>query len=823
MTVNRPKPLVPVANRPIMAHILQLLARHGLTEVVATLHYLAEEITGCFGDGSDYGVKLTYSLEPKPLGTAGSVKLAEEALKHDTFVIISGDALTGCDLTAALAWHKERKSVATLVLKRVPNPLDFGLVITDDDGRIQRFLEKPGWSEVFSDTVNTGIYILEPEVLDLIEPGENSDWSRDVFPKLLQSGASINGWIMDDYWSDIGQIQQYREAQLDLLGGRTGLEVPGREIQPGVWVGADTIIDPGVTFIAPVCIGADCRIKSNAVIGPATVIGDGCLVDEQAEIANSVVWESTYLGPDVQCDGAIVGSHCTIKRETVLRQDVVIGDNTLVDVGSHIKAKVKVWPNKMIERGSTLNLSLISGDRWRSALFRETGVAGLSNLEITPEFAVKLGLAFGSTIPMGARIVTARDSSRSSRMTKRALISSLLSCGITVVDMRSSPLPITRHHIRASSATGAISTRKMPGSSRLTVLEFFDADGRCIDASRQRKIEANFYREEFRRTDPDDVGIIEVASRAAELYQADFWKALGPVEPPDAFQVVVDYGYSSISPIFPAILDVLHGQALSLNVLNDARKAPRVAAEIQAFTANAAKIVSSLRADLGVLFLNEGERMLLIDDRGLPLEGPALLAAAATLTAESKPGARIALDVRVPDRLVQHLEAKGAEVLRTKVGRRPMIDAALDSACDLAGDHEGALIFPGLTNGPDAMFGLAQMLRLLWSQGRRLSDVIDELPEFYTAEASPFCPSSAKGLVMRVLAEEWARIGEIDTTDGLKCRVSGAWVMVLPDSFDPCVHIHAEADSALGAREWVKQTEQRIRELAIQEPELGEE
>src|SRR5579862_6974953 len=231
VTTNRPKPLVPVCNQPIMEHILTLLKRHGITQIVGTLHYLADEIQTHFGDGSDFDVELTYAVEDSPLGTAGSVKNAEDRLKDGTFLIVSGDALTDCDLTKAIEFHRSKKSLATLILARVPTPLEFGVVITGADGKVERFLEKPGWSEVFSDTVNTGMYILEPEIFDYMEPGLPYDWSGDIFPRLLEEGKPMYGYVMEEYWADVGSLTQYREAQEQLLNGTIHLPVQGAELE----------------------------------------------------------------------------------------------------------------------------------------------------------------------------------------------------------------------------------------------------------------------------------------------------------------------------------------------------------------------------------------------------------------------------------------------------------------------------------------------------------------------------------------------------------------------------------------------------------------
>ncbi len=204
MTANQPKPLLPVANKPIMEHVLHLLKQHGFSETVVTVQFLASLVRNYFGDGEDFGMSLQYATEEMPLGTAGSVKNAEDELRSGPFVVISGDALTDIDLTALVDYHKKQGALVTVGLTRVPNPLEFGIIIADEDGRIQRFLEKPTWGQVFSDTVNTGIYVMEPEVLAQVPAGEQVDWSGDVFPRLLETGAPLYGWVADGYWEDVG-------------------------------------------------------------------------------------------------------------------------------------------------------------------------------------------------------------------------------------------------------------------------------------------------------------------------------------------------------------------------------------------------------------------------------------------------------------------------------------------------------------------------------------------------------------------------------------------------------------------------------------------
>src|SRR5665648_282917 len=237
LTSNQPKPMVSLCGKPCMEYIVELLKKHGFDETVVTLMFLPKVIRDYFGDGSALGVNMQYSVEQSPAGTAGSVKLAEDHLRDDTFIVISGDALTDFDLSEIVAFHKQRGAMVTIALKRVENPLEFGVVVVNDEGRIERFLEKPTWGQVFSDTVNTGIYVLEPEVFDHIPADEPFDFSQDLFPKLFEMGAPLYGYVAEGYWQDIGSLPQYLTANCDLLDGKVEASIPGIELQHRIFVG----------------------------------------------------------------------------------------------------------------------------------------------------------------------------------------------------------------------------------------------------------------------------------------------------------------------------------------------------------------------------------------------------------------------------------------------------------------------------------------------------------------------------------------------------------------------------------------------------------
>src|SRR4030088_3214196 len=257
LTSRQPKPLVRVAGGPIMEHILLHLRRHQMRDVVATVQYLGASIRNYFGDGSEQGVSLSYSVEDSPLGTAGSVMLAHQQL-NEPFLVISGDALTDIDLGAAVRFPRERRAIATILLKPVPNPLEDGVVVVDEGGAVQRFIEKPSWGEVISDLANTGIYILDPSVFDFFRAGEVTDWSGDVFPKLLKEGEPVYGWIADSYWEDVGSHAAYIKANFDCLEREVKVQIPGDRVGESIWINGEAEVAPGVRVDGPalICAGA---------------------------------------------------------------------------------------------------------------------------------------------------------------------------------------------------------------------------------------------------------------------------------------------------------------------------------------------------------------------------------------------------------------------------------------------------------------------------------------------------------------------------------------------------------------------------------------
>jgi len=517
LTSNAPKPMLPLVNRPMMEHIVDLLKHHGIDDIVVTVAFMANTIRNYFGDGSEFGVRMVYATEESPLGTAGSVRNAMDEL-DERFLVISGDVLTDIDLSAIIRYHDERQAMATIGLAHVDNPLEFGIVITREDGSIERFLEKPTLGQVFSDTINTGIFVLEPEIFDYIAPDRPVDFSSEVFPQLLEEGKPLYGAVAEGYWEDVGTLEAYLSAHKDILDLKVRVGVPGFEMTSGVWIGEGADIHPEARIDGPAVIGDNCRLEAGARLGAYTVLGANVRVRSEATLERTVVADNAYLGDAVRLRGTVVGRSCDLRKGVRTEEGVVLGDECFVGEDALVGSGVKVYPFKTIEAGAIVNDSIVWESRGARALFGRDGIAGLANVDVTPELATKVAMAYGSMLKKGSTVITSRDSSRSARMLKRAMMAGLNAVGVNVEDLEVASVPTTRFIIRRPSDTGGITLRLLKGDPQSVIIRFFDSEGLDITEDTQRKIERLFNREDFRRVFPGEIGDIGFAPRALEHY-----------------------------------------------------------------------------------------------------------------------------------------------------------------------------------------------------------------------------------------------------------------------------------------------------------------
>ncbi len=797
LTVERPKPLVPLVNRPIIGHILHHLRRHGFEEVIVTLAYRANMIQNYLGSGRAFDVEILYTVEEHALGTAGAVKNAQPYLDHTPCLILSGDVLTDIDLQAALAYHQAKGALFTVVLHRVSTPLEYGMVVLNAEGQVVHFHEKPSWGDVMSDTINAGIYIAEPDVLAFIPDDRPSDWSQDIIPRLLQEAPGrVYGFVSDGYWSDIGTLSEYVRASVDILEGRVDVGPLGDRWAENIWVGEHVSIAPDARLEGPLYLGAGVKVLEGAHIQGPTVIRDYSIVHRQARITRSIIWRNTYIGEAAEIQGAIVGRQCTVRDKAILFEGVVIGDQCNVGEGAIVYPGVKLWPHKEVEPGATVRTSIIWGTTGRRRLFGRFGITGVVNVDMTPEFCAKLGAAIGAVLPLGSKVIINRDPHRSSRMLKRALIAGLPSAGVHVWDVHSVPIPVARHYVRVSDAAGGVHVRLSPFDPRVVDIRIFDDAGFNIDEDKERLIERVYFREDFRRAYQQDIGTIEDAPQVIERYVEDFLSHVDAAAIRSVrYNIVVDYNHAPTVDVLPSILSTLDVHVVPLNAyLDETRIASSEAQQAQQLR-QLATIGRALHAHLGVQLDVGGERLTLISDRGqvLPPEQAAL--SVIDLVMRYQTGKAVAVPVTMTQAVEKVVGFHGGYVIRTRYNLHDLMRQSTHPDVILATDGRGHFVFPQFQPVVDGLFALVKILELLSRYQTLLSEVLQQLPPFYTANAQVRCPWEKRGALMRHLHER-LQGHRIETLDGIKVWLNGdEWVLVRPDPDKPLIHVDAESTS----------------------------
>jgi mannose-1-phosphate guanylyltransferase/phosphomannomutase len=798
LTEKLPKPMAYVANRPMMEHVVRLLAKEGIQDLEVLLYFYPEKITSYFGDGSQWGVRINYIGAEADYGTAGAVKNAEELL-DGTFLVISADIITDFDLSKAFEFHRERKAAATIILTRVPNPLQYGIVLTDEDGRIVRFLEKPSWGEVFSDTINTGIYIFEPEVLSLIPEKKNFDFSKNLFPAMLSRGDRLLGYIAEGYWKDVGNLSEYLNVHLDILAGKAAIEFEGKRAGTGnVWIGEDTHVEY-TAELKNVVLGKNCTVSGEAVV-ENSVLGDGCIVEDGAVIQSSVVWPRTTIHQGARLLENIIGSDCEIRGHAFLAERAVIGDHCRIGTEAVVKANVKVWPHKVVEDGAVLSSSLIWGEKWARSLFGAYGIYGLANLEISPEFAAKLGAAYAATFGKKVVLSTSRDSHKASRMINRAIMTGMLSVGVDVHDFGVTPLPVVRFLARSHrDERGGVHTRKSPFNPKFIDIKFFDDTGLDLSMALEKNIESLFFREDFVRADIEETGQITFPVGGFETYVDGFLKSVdAKAIRGRGFNIVIDYSYGASALIYPRILGRLGVETVALNAMLDPEKITRTQEEFDKGLHHLVAISRSLSADFGVMIDTGGEKIFLIDEKGDVLSDWVALQIFCLLACRQNRKGLVGVPVTA-SRNIEKIAARfGMDVVRSRTLPRYLVETAAREGVEFVGDGNGGYVFPRFQPAFDGMFGIVKLMELLAGDERALSDVLREVPPTVFVQKKIPCPWEHKGALMRILATH-AKGKSSQFIDGVKIFHGEDWVLIYPSQDEAYFHLCVEAEERRNA------------------------
>ncbi|MBS1904168.1 MAG: NTP transferase domain-containing protein [Bacteroidetes bacterium] len=818
LTMHLPKPMVPLMNRPMMEHIVRLLKQHGFHDLTSLLYFHPDAITSYFGDGMPFGVSMHYVKAEADYGTAGSVRNATEQLGiNERILIISGDVLTDFDLTQAIKYHEEKGAIGTIVLTRVKNPLQYGVVITDEGGRIERFLEKPSWGEVFSDTINTGIYILEPEAFNRIPYKREFDFSKDLFPMLLEEHAGLYGYIAEGYWRDIGNLGEYHEAHLDALASRVRIQSAGTPVKNAmIESGAMT---EGVEFYGFNVIGKNAKVAPGVKLLNC-VIGADCVIHGGSRIDHTVMWNSVEIGERTQVSYDVICNDTTIGSGAHVHEFVYMGERCSIGDGAEVMPNVKLWPEKVVEAGSILNTSLVWEGKWSKALFTNSRISGLSNIEVTPEFSAKVGASLGAMVGAGKRVVISRDSDFGSRLISRALTSGLMGAGVDVADLDQTPIPLTRHYLLGGRQAAGVHIRKNPNDPRRSDLIFFDSDGKDLPNGKGKTIERYFFGEDFPRAPYDKVGAIEFPAHSGEAYRKLFLAGLDT----DAiarskFRIAIDYANGIASTIFPYMLGSLGVNVVSVNAYLDPTRLTRAPEEFQRSIEQLHNIVTSLGSDMGFILDAGGERITLLDHNGAVFNNQSLLLLVTKLFLESSKIAKtevkcIAVPVSASVAVEKIAATYGVEVQYTRNSHAAMMVASGAEDVAFVGGTMGGFIFSDYFFAVDGMYTAARIMQMRAKIGRRLGDIAAELPLRHQTRRSTFCPQDQLGTVMRRAVEHTKHMPRI-LVDGIRFQpIEGndAFVLVIPERERPNCEILVDAATVETAEQLATQYTEMVTE-----------
>lgn len=782
LTCDRPKPMVSIMNKPMMEHIIVLLKKHNFEDVAVTLQYMPEAIKDFFLDGISWGVNLNYFVEETPLGTAGSVKNASSFLDQ-TFLVISGDALTDIDLTEAVKFHREKGSMATLVLTSVETPLEYGVVITEEDGRISQFLEKPSWGEVFSDTVNTGIYILEPEVLDYFEPGVKFDFSKDLFPKLLENKDPLYGYVAPGYWCDVGNLQQYLQAHFDVLQGKVDLEIEGTELKSGVWVGAGAKVSPEADLVPPVVIGENCRINPGAEVKEYSVIGPGTIIEKGTSVKRSVCWQNSYLGKNSALRGAVICNQVKLKERVHVLEGAVIGEGSILENDSQIKPGVKVWPDKNVESGMTLQNSLIWGRGVSKNLFGSEGIRGQVNMEITPELTAVIGNIFGVLSGEGALITLSSDDWKASRALKHAAASGLMASGAEVLDLGDLLTPAARLAVKDQKAKGGVHIFRSPKRQEEVSICLFDDLGLNIPKGLEKKIEQAYHSRDYKRIPGNDNGQrMDIADFDVKYRKNVLENVDQEVIKRNALKVLLVHPKPLIYSFVSSLLHELGVEATVYQPVNKGDE-PYDLSRLREDRVILMELMKKSRLDLAVFMDRSGENISLMDIQGRLISGDYFTALMSYMLFKAGDGGTVAVPVTASGVIEKIAQDFNGKVVRTKTSPRYFMEQLHERNLHL----QFALQY----NAPAA---LVKILEFMSQEGFSFPQLLSQLPDFHLSHKKTRCPWGVKGKVMRQLIEE-NRGKDVELIDGVKIQHPEGWVLVLPDPEEPLYQIYGEGSS----------------------------
>ncbi len=788
LTCHLPKPMVPIFNKPNMEYIIELLKDFGIEDIAITLHYLPNKIMDYFGDGEKFNVNLKYYIEDTPLGTGGSVKNTGEFLDN-TFIVISGDAFTNIDLKKAYEFHKEKKSKATLVLKRESIPLEYGVVIIDDNGKIIKFLEKPSWGEVFSDTINTGIYILEPSVLDYYKIGENFDFSKDLFPKLLRDNVPLYGYIMEEYWCDVGDFNSYIDTHKDVFIDPNKYYLLGKGDKTGIWIGENTIVEKGAEINSPAFIGKDTIIKAGAIIEPYTVIGDNCNIGKNTSIKKSIIWDNVEISNNCEIRKSIICNNAFIDSRSRVFEGTVLGPHSIVESYATIKPNVKIWPYKRVGEKIVLKENLIWAEKSSKKLFGDRNIQGIFNKNISLETAISLGAAIATAINPNGNYIIACDEYNLSKSLKSSIIFGASSVGAQIIDIKNTSLPICRFGIKYFNGDGGVFVRRDISDENKIFIEVLDNRGANINKNVRRKIESLLSIEDFKRVSGDSIQDIVNIDKFSSIYLREGKGELRNIKEiqRERPKIIISSPSKSISQLAERYL---------LSIGCDVENVPYNMVLKEEGIHN---IVLDKNGDLGIVYLENGERLIITDGFNIVLDEKYYLL---NMLIGFKTGELES--ATVPNNYPRIMEKLAKEYGIDIEYSKSNISEIIGNLADRENKFQYILNFDGI-------WATGRLLDYLIGYNVTLNRLVQELPEYFYKKKEIPCKWDHKGNIIRRLSED--NKDKVELIEGIRFIEDKGWALLIPDEEKPVFNLYIEGYTEEYAEELGAFYDEKIRKM----------
>ena len=764
LTCNFPKPMLPLLEKPVLEYNIELLRQHGIHEIAITVQYMSTAIKQYFGDGSKWGVNLYYFEDSPPLGTAGSIKQAE-AFLDEPFVVISGDALTDFQLSKGIEFHQCKKRMVTVFVKEVENPLPFGLVVMNKEQEIVRYIEKPSWNEVISNIVNTGIYIMEPEIFSYIPSEQFIDFSHHVFP-LLENKNALFGYVAEGYWLDIGTFAQYRQAQFDLLTKKVQVPISYTEVLPMVWMGEDVTIEKGTKIHGPSFIGEGAVIGNGAIIEPYSIIGKHSIISNYTHLQKSIVFAHTYVGKHCELLETTVGENTMVEDDVTLFQKSVIADRCRIGKNTIIKQNGKIWPYKVIDSHSVIASSGVTEGEHTAGWLQKSQIVGRGNIEITPQVIVKIAMAFGSLFSKGDRILIGSNENAEATAFKKLFLHAIHGVGINTMEcqeMDESPFQYAIHELEC---TGGVLVRLEKG--KVIVIQLYGKEGLRLTYKQQKEIESLYMSEAFHYAYDKEIGRNKPVQVSLENYVESVLEHVDVAEiQKQQFHLLINKRDDMSQPLLISFLQKL-GCSITWVYAREQKE-------------HVKSLMKSSRANIALMFYEQGNKFELYDNHGGIYQNTNFE------------------EIDVPDLLLE------------TVGNTYPISLKLGD-CYLLFYMHAEKDSLQIRWQRDILYRIGKLFELMAKQGKTLSVMLEQSPPLYLLCDEVVCSWKEKGKVMGMLLQDIEK-KEIEVLEGIQFKYTEKeWSYIVSDAKQPKFLVYSHARNPVIAKENMKNLIEKIRQ-----------